>query len=84
MPDVSRTTVYNTLRALVDIGALTAVKDWAGGGTRYDTNTEAHHHLICMLCHSLIDIRRSFEGVDHSDPESQAFEVVTHQVAYYR
>lgn len=51
MPDVSRTTVSNTLRALVDIAAWTVVNYCAEGAARYDADTEAHHHLICTDCH---------------------------------
>lgn len=38
MPDISRTTVYNTLREMVTVDALVEVEDLSGVGMRYDTN----------------------------------------------
>ena len=49
MPGVSRTTVYNTLRELSDLGELTPVLDFRADGQRYDTNSEAHHHWRCLV-----------------------------------
>lgn len=83
MPDVSRTTVYNTLRALVDLGELTPVEDSGQGGTRYDTNPEPHHHLLCIHCRRLVDIRREFGGL-HLPPAARAgYRIVSSQVTFY-
>jgi len=38
LPDTSRTTVYNTLRELVELEELLEVEATNDGGTRYDTN----------------------------------------------
>jgi Fe2+ or Zn2+ uptake regulation protein len=83
MPDVSRTTVYNTLRELVDLGALAPVEDKNEGGTRYDTNTDSHHHLSCMRCHALIDLSRDFEGVELPAKDRRGYRIVKHQITFY-
>jgi len=83
MPDVSRTTVYNTLRELVSLGELTEVEDLSEGGIRYDTNTNVHHHLFCMRCHTLIDINRDFEGLNLSPEEASGYHIVRRQVTFY-
>ncbi len=83
MPDVSRTTVYNTLRELSDLGELAQVHDLSDGGHRYDTNNSAHHHLCCVVCHKLIDLDRDFEGVDLSSEESSGYRVLTRQITFY-
>lgn len=83
MPDVSRTTVYNTLRELVALGELVEVEDLSGGGTRYDTTTGNHHHLFCMSCHTLIDIDRDFEGLELAGEETAGYHIVKSQVTFY-
>ena len=83
MPTVSRTTIYNTLRELVALGALTEVHDLSEGGLRYDTNTGQHHHLFCTHCHALIDIDRDFAGLNLTPEEASGYRVMKHQVTFY-
>jgi Fe2+ or Zn2+ uptake regulation protein len=83
MPDVSRTTVYNTLRELVALGELTTVEDLSESGARYDTNSSLHHHLFCMRCHALIDVSRDFTGVELSPEETEGYRIVRSQVTFY-
>jgi Fe2+ or Zn2+ uptake regulation protein len=83
MPEVSRTTVYNTLRELVALDELTAVEDLNENGTRYDTNSSHHHHLFCMRCHALIDISRDFAGVELPPEETAGYRIVKSQVTFY-
>jgi Fur family peroxide stress response transcriptional regulator len=52
---MSFATVYNTLNTLVRTGAvreLTIDPD----RKRYDPDTSAHHHLICLGCKKIVDI----------------------------
>jgi Fe2+ or Zn2+ uptake regulation protein len=83
MPDISRTTVYNTLRELSDSGELTPVHDLSEGGQRYDTNSETHHHLYCVQCHALIDIDHDFEGLDLALEEMSGYQILSRQVIFY-
>jgi Fe2+ or Zn2+ uptake regulation protein len=83
MPDISRTTVYNTFRELSDMGELSPVHDLSEGGQRYDTNTETHHHLYCVACHRLIDIAHDFEGLDLAPEESSGYRILSRQVTFY-
>ena len=83
MPEVSRTTVYNTLRELNDLGELTPVQDLSEGGQRYDTNSEPHHHLYCVRCHKLIDIDRGFEGLSLAPEERSGYHILSRQVTFY-
>lgn len=83
MPDVSRTTVYNTLRELSELGELTPVHDLNTGGQRYDTNEAPHHHLYCVTCHSLIDIDRDFQGMTLSPEEASGYQILSRQVTFY-
>jgi Fe2+ or Zn2+ uptake regulation protein len=83
MPDVSRTTVYNTFRELSDLGVLTPVHDLSQGGQRYDTNNETHHHLYCIQCHTLVDIDRDFEGLQLRPEETSGYQILNRQVTFY-
>jgi len=83
MPDVSRTTVYNTLRDMVAVGALAEVEDLTAEGTRYDTNTDQHHHLFCMGCQSLIDIHREYDELEVPVDEAAGYRILRRQVTFY-
>ena len=83
MPDVSRTTVYNTLRELSDLGELTPVHDLSDDGHRYDTNNETHQHLCCVECHSLIDIDHDFGGMSLTPEEASGYRILSRQVTFY-
>jgi Fe2+ or Zn2+ uptake regulation protein len=83
MPDVARTTVYNTLHELVALGELSAVEDVSESGTRYDTDSSYHHHLFCVRCHTLMDISRDFAGVQLSPEEAEGYQIVKSQVTFH-
>ena len=83
MPDVSRTTVYNTFRELSDLGVLTPVNDFSEGGQRYDTNNETHHHLYCVQCHTLVDIDRDLNGLQLRPEETSGYQILNRQVTFY-
>ena len=83
MPEVSRTTVYNSLHELVALGELATVEELSESGTRYDTNNSDHHHLFCMRCHALVDIDRDFSGVELPPEERAGYDVVRSQVPFY-
>lgn len=83
MPDVTRATVYNTLRVLVALGALAEVHGLSESGLRYDINNHAHHHLFCTRCHALVDIDRDFEGLSLSPEEINGYQVIKRQVTFY-
>lgn len=54
MPGISRRTVYQTLSELAALGELRPLA--LGGATRFDPNTEPHHHAQCELCGTLLDV----------------------------
>lgn len=83
MPDISRTTVYNTLRELVALGELLEVENASEGGTRYDTNADQHHHLLCLRCHRLVDVSHDFDGLALAPGETAGYRIVRHQVTFY-
>jgi Fur family transcriptional regulator, peroxide stress response regulator len=53
-PEVSRATVYNTLNALRQLGAITEIS--AGDDhTHYETDLSPHLNLVCLRCHTVQD-----------------------------
>ncbi len=55
IPTISKTTIYNTLNALVEKGIVCAITI-TGTEIRYDFKTFPHHHFLCRRCGKVIDI----------------------------
>lgn len=51
-PKISFDTVNRTVLTFARIDLIRIVES---GGRRFDPNTEPHHHLQCVQCHSIID-----------------------------
>jgi len=54
-PTLSRTTVYNTARLLVNSGDLKAIVV-DGDGMRLDIETASHAHFVCRCCRRIFDL----------------------------
>lgn len=54
---LSKTTVYNTLKLLVEHQAVLAI-GIEEGGMRYDGDTSDHMHFKCTICGKIMDIRQ--------------------------
>lgn len=59
-PSFSKTTIYNTIKALTDCGLLHPVVI-DGVCIRYDANTEDHGHFKCTSCSRVFDFSADFE-----------------------
>jgi Fur family transcriptional regulator, stress-responsive regulator len=84
VPEISRATVYNTLRELVEMGEL-AEMQIGPGPVLYDPNAVVrHHHLVCSNCGHIHDIHPlgvehlGLRKEDHDGFELQRVEVVFH------
>ncbi len=80
-PSISFATVYNTLQMLRDRGEimeLTIDPD----KKRFDPNPQPHHHLICLKCKTIVDIRST---LSFSIPEEEraGFEILWNHVDLY-
>jgi Fur family transcriptional regulator, peroxide stress response regulator len=53
-PTTSLATIYKTLGVLIKTGLLVEL-GFSDDSNRYDLNTSAHAHLICVRCKSIID-----------------------------
>lgn len=80
-PTMSVATVYNTLEALKNKGALQELTI-EPGKKRYDPDTTTHHHLICIKCKDIIDIFKKFK-LDLSDGMANGFEIKGNHIEFY-
>jgi Fur family ferric uptake transcriptional regulator/Fur family peroxide stress response transcriptional regulator len=79
MPMLSKTTVYNTLKLLVDKGVilyLTIDEKKA----RFDGNTHNHAHLKCIECGKIFDIPLSQNFKPHEYEQITGYTIIDTQV----
>jgi Fe2+ or Zn2+ uptake regulation protein len=69
MPGILLRTVYQTLADLAAMGELRSL-DLGTGASRFDPNTDDHHHVVCEMCGDVRDVYVSgsdalrIEGLD--------------------
>lgn len=79
-PSLGLATVYRTLGALVEAGVLDAMQH--GHGTCYRLCAPGHHHhLTCVKCHRVVEVRECTVGEWAEDVgRSNGFSDVRHTV----
>ncbi|NEQ29813.1 MAG: transcriptional repressor [Leptolyngbya sp. SIO4C5] len=82
LPISSQATIYNSLQALCEAGLVREVL-LEHGVSRYDANTEAHHHSVCRQCGAIQDIEwNAFPDLNLSQVDSafqaEAYEITVH------
>ncbi|MBD5634158.1 MAG: transcriptional repressor [Candidatus Eremiobacteraeota bacterium] len=66
MPGVSLGTIYRTLDILREIG-LVQIFSYGGIAARYEATLEKHHHMLCSVCRSLVNVRaESLADIAHA------------------
>src|SRR5262245_40927397 len=84
-PRIGYTTVYRTMKLLVDCGLAREI-DLADGITRYEHlyNHQHHDHMICMQCGSSIEFYNAdIEAVQEAASEQLGFKVLDHRLQIY-
>lgn len=82
LPEISRATVYNTLKELVSLGELAEV-DVTGGARRYDPNVgEDHDHLVCDGCHAIRDVPASRGRTGVAGPDRAGYVLTGIEITY--
>lgn len=67
IPNLSRTTVYNTLNVLLE-NDLVIQLDFGEGCLRYDADTTPHSHFFCRKCGKVFDLKISPEDIASKIP----------------
>ncbi len=80
-PTMSLSTVYNTLRSLQKDGRIHELAVGCGKG-RFDPESEPHHHLVCLECRTIVDVKKDFELV-LAPAEAKGFHVLHSHVGFY-
>jgi Fur family peroxide stress response transcriptional regulator len=80
-PTMSFATVYNTLETLQRRGMLLELTI-DPERRRYDPDTSAHHHLICLRCREVVDVRAEF-ALRVPREQTKAFEITGNHIEFY-
>lgn len=81
MPTISLRTVYQTLNDLESMGEIHQL-DVGTGSSRFDPNTDAHHHLVCEQCGKVRDLYADFPGLSVPRGRAQGFAVRAVEVVF--
>ena len=84
-PRVGYTTVYRTMKILLDCGLAREI-DLADGIMRYEHlyNHEHHDHMVCMQCGKSIEFYNpEIETVQDEASEQLGFKVLDHKLQIY-
>jgi Fur family ferric uptake transcriptional regulator len=84
-PDVGLSTVYRTLKLLVNAG-LAGQRQFGDGITRYEpqTSDEHHDHLICIRCGAIIEFEnQNIEDLQKKVAARNNFTVLRHKLELY-
>jgi Fe2+ or Zn2+ uptake regulation protein len=61
--NISRTTVYNNVKALTKANIIKPIKFIGENQVRYDGETKLHYHFICEKCGKIYDIYTDYDKV---------------------
>lgn len=81
MPTVSLRTVYQTLNDLTAMGELGQIRV-GHGPTRFDPNLAPHHHLVCDVCHRVVDLSLEFQALEVPTERAGGFEVTDTEIVF--
>jgi len=83
-PALSRATVYNTLRTLVDAGLVQELGTAGDGAIHYDADASPHVNLICTRCHRVEDfVDVSLAAIARRVAQDSGYQLRGARVAYY-
>jgi Fe2+ or Zn2+ uptake regulation protein len=81
MPTMSLRTVYQTLNDLAVMGELQSL-DLGTGATRFDPNTDVHHHLVCNRCGKVRDLYADYSAVSVPPGSDEGFQIGAAEVVF--
>lgn len=83
-PSLSLTTVYNTLEALVGLGAIHTLGNDVSGIIRYDAETSPHANLICTSCNRIVDYHSTHvQALTDEVKDQSGYQITGARVLYY-
>jgi Fur family peroxide stress response transcriptional regulator len=83
-PSLSLATVYNTLEALMNIGAINVLGTTGDNAVHYDADTSPHVNLACTSCHRVIDLPSQYvNALDDEVVRNSGYQILGSRVLYY-
>jgi len=82
IPTLSKTTIYNTVKLLIEQGAILAI-DIDDKNQRYDGDISQHAHFRCKGCGCIYDMPINDHQVSHPEKSIGGF-VITETQLYYK
>jgi Fur family peroxide stress response transcriptional regulator len=80
-PTMSIATVYNTIDALKEKGYIQELT-FDPNKRRFESNKKRHHHLICIKCNDIVDIKDVVDLELHNG-KMRDFDIHEIQIAFY-
>ena len=81
--NIGYTTVYRTMKLLVEAGLATELH-FDDGITRYEIEHEHHDHLVCIKCGKITEFEcEMIEKTQNEIAESHGFEILRHRHELY-
>jgi Fur family ferric uptake transcriptional regulator len=82
-PNIGYTTVYRTMKLLVEAGLATE-RHFDDGITRYETEHEHHDHLVCIRCGKIVEFEcEIIENAQDEIAKRHGFQIVRHRHELY-
>lgn len=87
-PNIGIATVYRNIQLFEELGITTKLTLDDGVG-RYEfaelrKDTHQHHHLVCLNCNKLIEVKEDLLGALENEIEGQHnFKIVDHDLKFY-
>jgi Fur family peroxide stress response transcriptional regulator len=80
--NISLGTIYRNLNLLKDNGIIKELK-FGKNTARYDANSEHHHHIFCLECGKLEDVKCTVHpDLTKTVEEENGYKIVTHQLEF--
>lgn len=81
-PEISRTTVYRVLEALVRVEVARKVCH-PGAAARYEIVRDRHHHLVCLACGRMTDFEDPrLDQLPLPDSKAYGFELTDYSIQF--
>ena len=82
-PNIGYTTVYRTMKLLVEAGLATE-RHFDDGITRYEIEHEHHDHLVCIRCGKIVEFEcEMIESAQNDIAKRHGFQILRHRHELY-
>lgn len=86
-PEIGLATVYRTIILLEELGVISRL-ELNDGCSRYEilhsNETHRHHHLVCNVCHKVLEVQDDLlEDLELDIEKQYKFKILDHSVKFY-